>query len=227
MLVRFQEAQAAKDGGFQDFSRLKRPTKIMKISNLEEALKWRHEVVKEIGQKVTQIHDPSLNEYQITELNDELNRLFQENIRWESHIKNKLRGPDLKRRKQLNTTGGTLINGKRYFGRALELKEVQNLLKEQKEQYEKEKSGKEKKREMIKKKKRWENTLKDDYFVGNADESFVRYEESKTNELRARLSMSDKKPLKILPEVEIPKIGDIELWLVNRRKEELQKQLGL
>ncbi|QEU62416.1 Isy1 [Kluyveromyces lactis] len=227
VLVRYQELQAAEIGGYQDFSRLKRPTRINKVTKLDEALRWRNELVKEIGQRVTQIHDPSLNESQITEINDELNKLFQEKGRWDFHIRNKLKGPDLKKRKQLNTTGGTLIDGKRYFGRALELPEVQKLLKESKEQREKERSGKEKKAELQRKIKRWESTLKDDYFVGNNSDELLEYEKKRTESLRSTIHPSDRDPSFVIPNFDVPSLKDVELWLVQRRKNELKKQLGL
>lgn len=227
VLVRFQEIQAAKEGGYQDFSRLRRPTNVNKVTKLDEALKWRSELVREIGQKITQIHDPSLNALQITEINDELNGLFQEKNRWEWHIKNKLKGPDLKKRKQLNTPGGTILDGKRYFGRALELPEVNKLLKEDQKRREKEKTGKEKKREFAEKKKLWEKSLKENYFVGNTDESFLEYEATISKNLRNALPKSDKKPAVIIPSFSLPTIEDAEKWLVERRKKELQKQLGL
>lgn len=227
VLVRYQELQAAETGGYQDFSRLKRPTRINKVTKLDEALRWRNELVKEIGQRVTQIHDPWLNESQITEINDELNKLFQEKGRWDFHIRNKLKGPDLKKRKQLNTTGGTLIDGKRYFGRALELPEVQKLLRESKEQREKERSGKEKKAELQRKIKRWESTLKDDYFVGNNSDELLEYEKKRTGSLRSTIHSSDRDPSFVIPNFDVPSLKDVELWLVQRRKNELKKQLGL
>ncbi|CDO91776.1 unnamed protein product [Kluyveromyces dobzhanskii CBS 2104] len=227
VLVRYQELQAAEAGGYQDFSRLKRPTRINKITKLDEALRWRSELVKEIGQRITEIHDPSLNEHQITEINDELNNLFQEKSRWDFHIKNKLKGPDLKNRKQLNTTGGTVIEGKRYFGRALELPEVQQLVKESKERRVKERTGKEKKVALQRKIKRWKSSLNDDYFVGNDSTALLEYEKKRTEELRSNVASTGQGPFQTIPEFDIPSLKDVELWLVQRRKDELKKQLGL
>lgn len=228
VLVRYQEAEAAASGGYQDFSRLKRPTRINKVDKLDEAIRWRSELVKEIGQRITQIHDPSLNEQQIRELNEELNKLFEEKGRWDFHIKNRLKGPDLKKRKQLNTTGGTLLKGTRYFGRALELPEVRELLKEEKERREKHKSAKEKDLELQKKIQRWKNTLRDDnYYMSYGAKVRVYDEERQIEMLRSKLPNNDNKPLVEIPTLPVPSLKDIEKWLVQRRRKELQKQLDL
>lgn len=73
VLVRFQEQQAESSTGYKDYSRYKRPKNVSKIKSIKEANEWKRQVSKEIQQKSTRIYDPSLNEIQITELNDELN----------------------------------------------------------------------------------------------------------------------------------------------------------
>ncbi|KAI0186806.1 Isy1-like splicing factor [Astrocystis sublimbata] len=85
MLFRFREAQAA-DLGIIDAGRTRRP-------RLRE---WRGQVLKEISRKVSKIQDPALSDYQIRDLNDEINKLMREKHMWEVQIRN-LGGPNYMR----------------------------------------------------------------------------------------------------------------------------------
>lgn len=174
VLVRFQEIRAEKDGGYKDYSRFKRPTRVHTVKVLAEAQQWRSQLLKELGNKITQIHDPSLNEFQLRELNDDLNGLVKEKFRWERHIKDNLNGPDYSRVKRLNTVGGTVVNGYRYFGRALELPDVQQALKHNKEKRESLKSKKQKRVELEEKVRKWKKTLRPEYY-GYLPEEKHRY----------------------------------------------------
>lgn len=87
--------------------------------------------MKEISRKITKIQDPALSDYQIRDINDELNKLFREKWQWEMRIK-ELGGPNYMR------GGGRVVDdegrviegggkGYRYFGRARELPGVKEL----------------------------------------------------------------------------------------------------
>ncbi|AMD21170.1 HEL110Wp [Eremothecium sinecaudum] len=231
VLVRYQELQAEQAGGYKDYSRFKRPTKVNKVTKLDEAQRWRAEVVKDIGNKITQIHDPSLNDLQIEELNDELNRLFYEKLRWETHIRKVLKGPDYRKMKKgLNTTGGRILNGTRYFGRALELPAVQELIKQEKEQKRKQLTKAQKHQQLIANVNRWKKELGTNYYGEDITDDILNYEESRGQDLKLDIASapSDDVPKVIIPQFEdLPTMADVERWLVEKRKKRLQKQLGL
>ena len=48
------------------------------VDSLPQAEKWRSTIIGEISVKLTKIQDPALNEYQIRDINDSLNKLFNE-----------------------------------------------------------------------------------------------------------------------------------------------------
>jgi pre-mRNA-splicing factor ISY1 len=88
-------------------------------------------VLKEISRKVSRIQDVALSDYQIRDINDELNKLFREKWQWEMRIR-ELGGPNYMR------GGGRVVDeqgreiqgggkGYRYFGRAKELPGVKEL----------------------------------------------------------------------------------------------------
>lgn len=130
MLFRFRAAQAA-DLGILDIGRTRRPKAITSIDSIPTCEKWRGQVLKEISRKVTRIQDPSLSDYQIRDLNDEINKLMREKWMWEMQIRN-LGGPNYMR------GGGRVYDdegreipgggkGYRYFGRARELPGVKEM----------------------------------------------------------------------------------------------------
>ncbi|KAI7622665.1 Pre-mRNA-splicing factor, partial [Hortaea werneckii] len=88
-------------------------------------------VLKEVSRKVTKIQDPALSDYQIRDLNDELNKLFREKWQWEVRIR-ELGGPNYMRGGgRVTDEEGRVIEGGgkgyRYFGRAKELPGVKEL----------------------------------------------------------------------------------------------------
>ncbi|KAH8701844.1 pre-mRNA-splicing factor isy1 [Talaromyces proteolyticus] len=130
MLFRFRAAQAA-DLGILDIGRTRRPKAITQIDSIPTAEKWRGQVLKEISRKVARIQDSSLSDYQIRDLNDEINKLFKEKWMWEMQIRN-LGGPNYMR------GGGRVYDdegreipgggkGYKYFGRARELPGVKEM----------------------------------------------------------------------------------------------------
>lgn len=86
MLYRFREQQAA-EAGVITAGRTRRPKVVQSVESTQIAEKWRTQVVKEIGQKVIKIQDPTLSEYQIRDLNDEINKLMREKTAWEFRSK--------------------------------------------------------------------------------------------------------------------------------------------
>jgi pre-mRNA-splicing factor ISY1 len=95
MLFRFREAQAA-DLGIIDAGRTRRPKMITEVAAIPACEKWRGQVLKEISRKVSKIQDPSLSDFMIRDLNDEINKLMREKHMWEIQIRN-LGGPNYMR----------------------------------------------------------------------------------------------------------------------------------
>lgn len=130
MLFRFRAQQAA-DLGILDTSRTRRPKAISQQESVPTCERWRGQVLKEISRKVSKIQDPALSDFQIRDINDELNKLFKEKWQWEMRIR-ELGGPNYMR------GGGRVVDeegreiqgggkGYRYFGRARELPGVKEL----------------------------------------------------------------------------------------------------
>lgn len=86
--------------------------------------------MKDISKKVSIIQNAGLGEARIRELNDEINALFKEKMRWEYRII-ELGGPDFRKSqsKILDSQGMELpgAHGYKYFGAAKELPGVREL----------------------------------------------------------------------------------------------------
>lgn len=82
-LSRWRRAQA--EGG--DMSRpKKRPYLASLCSDLDEAEKWRKEIINEISNLVLLIQNAGLGEYKIRDMNDHINKLIREKKHWERRI---------------------------------------------------------------------------------------------------------------------------------------------
>ncbi|RVX67493.1 Pre-mRNA-splicing factor isy1 [Exophiala mesophila] len=130
MLFRFRAAQAA-ESGLLPTAGLRRPKAPSTINTIPMCEKWRGQILKEVSRKVTKIQDDSLSDFQIRDLNDEINKLMKEKWGWERRIR-ELGGPNYMR------SGGTVFDdqgrevpgggkGYRYFGRAKELPGVKEM----------------------------------------------------------------------------------------------------
>jgi pre-mRNA-splicing factor ISY1 len=109
MLFRFREAQAA-DLGIIDAGRGRRPKLITSVTSIPICEKWRGQVLKEISRKVSKIQDPSLSDFMIRDLNDEINKLMREKHMWEVQIRN-LGGPNYMRGGKVYDEEGKEIPG--------------------------------------------------------------------------------------------------------------------
>lgn len=95
MLFRFRESQQA-DLGIIDVGRTRRPRAITEVTSITTCEKWRGQVLKEISRKVSKIQEPSLSDFMIRDLNDEINKAMKEKWMWETQIRN-LGGPNYMR----------------------------------------------------------------------------------------------------------------------------------
>jgi pre-mRNA-splicing factor ISY1 len=132
MLYRFREAQAVQLGLVKPKER--RPYLASDCNNLKDAEKWRQQIIREISRKVSKIQDAGLSDYQVRDLNDEINKLMREKGHWEDQIK-KLGGPDYKKigPKMLDYEGKEVPGnrGYKYFGRAKDLPGVRELFEQE------------------------------------------------------------------------------------------------
>lgn len=142
MLFRFR-AQQANDLGILDTNRTRRPKAISIQSEIPLCERWRGQVLREISRKLTKIQDAALSDYQIRDVNDELNKLFREKWQWEARIR-ELGGPNYMRGGgRMTDEEGRVIEGGRkgyqYYGRAKELPGVKELFEQARQKPEQEK----------------------------------------------------------------------------------------
>lgn len=232
MLFRFRAQQAA-DLGIVDINRTKRPKAISQQENIQTCERWRGQVLKEISRKVSKIQDLALSDFQIRDLNDELNKLFKEKWQWEMRIR-ELGGPNYMRGGgKVTDDEGRVIDGGgkgyRYFGRARELPGVKELFEAATQKPEKEV-----------KEARQDLRLRVDasYYGYNLDEedgTLLRYEAQKEQEAFEALASEadtadgDFEPLPgdtgdgIL--WKLPTAEEVETELLERRKRKLLDKL--
>jgi len=138
MLYRFREAQAAELGlGTRGD---KRPRMASACQSLRECERWRGEILREISRKVSKIQDAGLTDYEVRDLNDEINGLLREKRHWENQIV-ALGGANYRRNVAMLDDDGKEVpgtKGYKYFGRAKELPGVRELFQSKKKEEEEE-----------------------------------------------------------------------------------------
>ncbi|KAJ4356410.1 NineTeen Complex (NTC) component [Didymosphaeria variabile] len=243
MLFRFRAAQAA-EAGIIDISRTRRPKLITGVTSIPVCEKWRGQVLKEISRKVTKIQDPALSDYQIRDLNDEINKLMREKHMWESQIRN-MGGPNYMRGGRVLDEEGREVpgggKGYRYFGRARELPGVKELFERQ--QRPEDDEGAAKNRE---KRSELRQRVDAGYYGYNLDEedgTLLAYERAKEKEawddFLALPDDIDAKPGRELKPWEdlpgdagdgarwsVPTLEEVNDELIERRKRKLLEKLG-
>ncbi|GJP43852.1 hypothetical protein CLOM_g3257 [Closterium sp. NIES-68] len=123
--------------------REKRPFLASECRDLSDADKWRQQILREIGRRVTEIQNPGLGEHRLKDLNDEINKLIREKGHWEKRIV-ELGGPNYaKQGPKITDADGKEVGdgddelpagsatgkglGYRYFGAAKNLPGVREL----------------------------------------------------------------------------------------------------
>ncbi|EME84665.1 uncharacterized protein MYCFIDRAFT_135059 [Pseudocercospora fijiensis CIRAD86] len=232
MLFRFR-AQQASDLGIIDINRTRRPKAISQQEHIPTCERWRGQVLKEISRKITKIQDPALSDYQIRDINDELNKLFKEKWQWEMRIR-ELGGPNYMRGGgKMTDDEGRVIEGGgkgyRYFGRARELPGVKELFEAATQMPEKET-----------KETRHDLRVRVDagYYGYNLDEedgSLLEYEARKEKEaFEALMAQGDEVGTEFEPlpgdsgdgvPWKLPTAEEVETELLDRRKRKLLDKL--
>ncbi|KAK9811299.1 hypothetical protein WJX72_001410 [[Myrmecia] bisecta] len=134
MLNRFLTAKKDEATGPKE----KRPYLASECHDLNEADKWRQQILREIARKVMEIQNAGLGEHRLRDLNDEINKLIREKGHWEKRII-ELGGPDYGRTapKVTDSEGNILAgatgkgSGYRYFGAAKQLPGVRELFEKE------------------------------------------------------------------------------------------------
>ncbi|TFK28277.1 pre-mRNA-splicing factor ISY1 [Coprinopsis marcescibilis] len=138
MLYRFREAQAAELGLGTRADR--RPRMASACKSLRECERWRGEILREISRKVSKIQDAGLTDYEVRDLNDEINKLLREKRHWENQII-ALGGANYRRNVAMLDEDGKEVpgtKGYKYFGRAKDLPGVRELFESRKNEQEEE-----------------------------------------------------------------------------------------
>ncbi|KIP05609.1 hypothetical protein PHLGIDRAFT_144693 [Phlebiopsis gigantea 11061_1 CR5-6] len=134
MLYRFREAQAAELGLGTRADR--RPRMASACKSLRECERWRGEILREISRKVSKIQDAGLTDYEVRDVNDDINKLLREKRHWENQIV-ALGGANYRRNVAMLDDDGKEVpgtKGYKYFGRAKELPGVKELFMSKKKE---------------------------------------------------------------------------------------------
>ncbi|ODA76473.1 hypothetical protein RJ55_07743 [Drechmeria coniospora] len=236
MLFRFREAQAA-DLGIIDAGRSRRPKRITEVDSVPSCERWRGQVLKEISRKMSRIQEPVLSDYQIRDLNDEINKLMREKHMWEVQIRN-LGGPNYMRgggrvydEQGREVPGGG--KGYKYFGRAKELPGVKELFEAARTKTDK------KEEQQQKGQGTWRNANAAYYGYGpdQETEELLRYEAAKETEARDNALKSTAREApdgwQALPGDSgdgqvvwvLPTMEQVQEELLERRRQKLLRQL--
>ncbi|CAJ0568493.1 unnamed protein product, partial [Mesorhabditis spiculigera] len=107
----------------------KRPNDTRECKRLEDAIRFRMEIAKDVAKKIQTIQNPGLGEFKIRDLNDEINKLVRVKNQWEQRIK-ELGGSDFRKMGRELDKEGRAVGGDRsykYYGAARDLPGVREL----------------------------------------------------------------------------------------------------
>lgn len=114
----------------------RRPYLASECRDMDEAVKWRQQIMREIYHKVGEIHNEALGEHRLRDLNDEINKLVRERGHWERRIV-ELGGPNYtKHSAKMTDLEGDIVDvpnsggrgtGYTYFGATKKLPGVREL----------------------------------------------------------------------------------------------------
>ena len=250
MLFRFRAQQAA-DLGIIDAGRTRRPKIITEVNSIPACEKWRGQVLKEISRKVSRIQESTLSDYQIRDLNDEINKAMREKHMWEVQIRT-LGGPNYMRGGKVYDDEGKEIPGggkgyrslrrapsiltrkltcDRYFGRARDLPGVKEMFEAAKPKApEKPLEGRADLRRMV-------DASYYGYNLDEEDGSLLAYEAAREKEsfdslVQAGGGVGDRDWESLPGDIgdgkawDLPTVGDVQEELVGRRRRRLLDKLG-
>jgi len=217
----------------------KRPFLASDVKSLVDAERWRSQVLREIGKKVSEIQNAALGEHRIRDLNDEINKLMREKSHWEKRIL-ELGGTNhfAAGSKIMDSNGkeAAAYGGYRYFGEAKNLPGVRDMIEKPKFPTSKRNRG-----------ELYRGVDADYYGYRDDEDGLLEEQEGQSEQLilkKAKQDWQDKRiergenaeeeeepqPEEILHQhdfvahVPIPSKEDLETAILNKRKEELLKK---
>eukprot|EP00388_Colpodella_angusta_P045931 GDKK01067707.1.p1 GENE.GDKK01067707.1~~GDKK01067707.1.p1 ORF type:complete len:262 (-),score=45.05 GDKK01067707.1:86-871(-) len=113
----------------------RRPFLASECESVTEAEKWRRELIRDITKKISNIHNASLGEHRIREMNDEINKMMRQKHHWEVRIREL--GGDVQKGRQFYDIEGKELPGApgyKYYCAAKELPGVRELFAEGEEE---------------------------------------------------------------------------------------------
>lgn len=138
-LTLFNRWQTFKKDFHSDASN-RRPLLASECNSLGDSEKWRREIIRDITKKISAIHNATLGEHRIRELNDEINKLMKQKHFWDKRIR-ELGGDANRSRQFYDIEGKELpgVPGYKYYGAAKDLPGVRQLFEEHDNDIEKQK----------------------------------------------------------------------------------------
>jgi pre-mRNA-splicing factor ISY1 len=241
MLNRWLQLEKSGGDGAKPKEKQKRPYLAELCVDLQDAQKWRMQIIKEIGRNVMLIQNTSLEEHKIRDLNDLINKLLREKYHWERRVI-ELGGPDLRSGPPIaedeSDVGAIKAPGNYYyFGAAKNLPGVRELLKPKKQD--------------VNRRTRYDmyQRIDADYYGFRDDEDGLLQKLEAEAELKARekviaewneAQISKYGSLEACPylpkndesieykvHVALPTQEEINLEILNKRKEEVMKKFAL
>lgn len=214
-LYRWKVQQAAEAGVIDTSGR--RPRNIMECTSVAACEKWRNQVIKELNRKIEKINDATLTDFQIRDLNDEINKIQKEKHMWEVQLKNIGGTNYIRFQGNVTDSEGRVIGshrGYKYYGRAKELPGIKELFSELAAPQKHKKT----KQDLL-------NLDLDSRYYGYRDEEdskLLEYEMEREAEARENLltegtSSSSRWDIVNIPE-DFPTVAQIEQMLVDKRK---------
>ncbi|KAG6829633.1 hypothetical protein H0H92_003966 [Tricholoma furcatifolium] len=200
MLYRFREAQAAELGLGTRADR--RPKMASACKSLRECERWRGEILREISRKVSKIQDAGLTDYEVRDLNDEINKLLREKRHWENQIV-ALGGANYRRNVAMLDDDGKEVpgtKGYKYFGRAKDLPGVRELFQSRKKEEEEENQALAFYKKFMNQGPSYYGDLDED------DETLLQYEQAAEEEDWEEAYSNLRETLGMEPDASIPKI---------------------
>ena len=189
----------------------KRPHLAQDCEHLNDAERFRNQIVREMAQQIDKIQNPALSEHELKDLNDGINQKMREKWHWNKRIR-QLGGPDynqIERERQIEENDPQRNMSYRYYGAAKDLPGVKELIEKQSQT----------------KTKRSDVFLTPDYFGWRDEEDGVLLEVEHDNK-RPRLdeSLMDQMASDYL---NVPNQDEIEQALLEHRKKLLLAKLSL
>jgi len=113
----------------------RRPLLASECESVNDAKKWRREIVQDVSKKIAAIHNATLGEHRIREMNDEINKMTKQVSYWDRRIRELGGDVSAKSRQFFDVEGKALPGqpGYKYYGAAKDLPGIRELFAEEEE----------------------------------------------------------------------------------------------